>query len=131
MTSLFELNFESNTLIIIGMIITITFLGSKIFQRFGSPQVVGFIVMGVILGPSFLNIVPLELSESLSFVSEVALGLIGFDMGSHLQFRELRKLGRSIAFILLFEALGTFALVTAGIFAITQSWHTALIFGAL
>jgi len=131
MSTLFELNFESNTLIIIGMIITVTFLGSKIFQRFGSPQVVGFIVMGVILGPSFLNIVPLELSESLSFVSEVALGLIGFDMGSHLQFRELRKLGRSIAFILLFEAIGTFALVTAGIFAITQSWHTALIFGAL
>jgi Kef-type K+ transport system membrane component KefB len=31
----------------------------------------------------------------------------------------------------MFEALGTFALVTAGIYAITHSWHTALIFGAL
>jgi NhaP-type Na+/H+ or K+/H+ antiporter len=67
----------------------------------------------------------------LAFISEIALGLIGFDMGSHLLFGELRKLGRSIVFILLFEALGTFLLVTAGIYAITQSWHTALIFGAL
>jgi len=116
---------------VIGLIIAVAFLGSKVFQRFGIPQVVGFIVMGVILGNSFLNIVPLELVEELLFISEIALGLIGFDMGSHLLFKELRKLGRSIAFILLFEAIGTFALVTAGTYVLTRSFHTALIFGAL
>jgi Kef-type K+ transport system membrane component KefB len=116
---------------IIGLIIAVVFLGSKVFQRLGIPQVVGYIVTGVILGSSFLNIVPLELTRELTFISEIALGLIGFDMGSHLRFSELRRLGRSIISILLFEALGTFALVTAGIYAITHSWHTALIFGAL
>ena len=116
---------------IIGLIISIAFLGSKIFQRFGSPQVVGFIVFGVLLGPSFLNLVPLELSKELTFISQIALGLIGFDMGSHLRFDELRKLGRSIAFILLFEAFGTFLLVSTGIYLITGSLYTALIFGAL
>jgi Kef-type K+ transport system membrane component KefB len=125
------LHFQPNVLAVIGLIIAVAFLGSKAFQRLGTPQVVGFIVMGVILGPSFLNIVPLTLCNELTFISEIALGLIGFDMGSHLLFKELRKLGRSIAFILVFEALGTFALVTMGIYAITQSWHTALIFGAL
>ncbi|MGD8398446.1 MAG: cation:proton antiporter, partial [Anaerolineae bacterium] len=64
-------------------------------------------------------------------VSEIALGLIGFDIGSHLLFDDLRRLGRSIVVILLFEALGTFLLVTAGVYAITGSLHTALIFGAL
>ncbi|MEJ2354266.1 MAG: cation:proton antiporter, partial [Anaerolineales bacterium] len=57
--------------------------------------------------------------------------LIGFDMGSHLLLGELRRLGRSITAILLFEAFGTFLLVSAGVFALTQSLHTALIFGAL
>jgi len=123
--------FKPDILTLIGLIITVAFLGSKVFQRLGSPQVVGFIVMGVILGTSFLNIVPLKLVEELTFISEIALGLIGFDIGSHLLLGELRKLGRSILFILLFEAVGTFALVTAGIYVITQSWHTALIFGAL
>ncbi len=75
--------------------------------------------------------VPLELGEQVTFISEIALGLIGFDMGGHLLFRDLRKLGRSIAFILLCEALGTFALVTAGIYLLTGAWHTALIFGAV
>jgi Kef-type K+ transport system membrane component KefB len=125
------IHFEPNALAIIGLIIAVSFLGSKLFQRFGVPQVVGFIVIGVLLGPSFLNIVPLELSEQLLFISEIALGLIGFDIGSHLLLGDLRRLGRSILFILFFEAIGTFVLVTLGIYALTQSLHTALIFGAL
>jgi Kef-type K+ transport system membrane component KefB len=73
----------------------------------------------------------LQLSEQLIFISEIALGLIGFDIGSHLLFGELRRLGRSILYILLFEAVGTFVLVTLGIYLLVQSWYTALIFGAL
>jgi Kef-type K+ transport system membrane component KefB len=125
------IHFEPSILAVIGLIIAVSFLGSKLFQRFGIPQVVGFIIIGVFLGPSFLNIVPLELSRELLFISEIALGLIGFDIGSHLLLGDLRRLGRSILFILLFEAVGTFALVTLGIYAITHSLHTALIFGAL
>ncbi len=34
-------------------------------------------------------------------------------------------------FILIFEAFGAFFLVTSGVYALTQSWYTALIFGAL
>ena len=121
----------SNPLSTIGLLLVVSFLGSKIFQRFGIPQVVGFIVLGVLHGPSFLNVIPLEVSQELLLISEIALGLIGFDMGSHLQLGEIRKLGKSIIFILIFEAFGAFFLVTAGVYALTQSWYTALIFGAL
>jgi Kef-type K+ transport system membrane component KefB len=131
MLEVLGIHYEPNILAVIGLIIAVSFLGSKLFQRLGIPQVVGFIVIGVALGPSLFNIVPPELSEELTFISEIALGLIGFDMGSHLLFSELRKLGRSIVFILFFEAFGAFALVTAGVYVITQSWHTALIFGAV
>jgi Kef-type K+ transport system membrane component KefB len=126
-----DIHYVPDILTVIGLVIAVAFLGSKAFQRLGIPQVVGFIVMGVFLGTSFLNIVPLALAEELTFISEIALGLIGFDMGSHLLYRELRELGRSILLILLCEAVGTFVLVTAGIYAITQSWHTAFIFGAV
>jgi Kef-type K+ transport system membrane component KefB len=131
MHELLGIHFEPNILAVIGLIIAVSFLGSKLFQRFGVPQVVGFIVIGVVLGPSVLNLVPLELSNELIFISEIALGLIGFDIGSHLLLGELRRLGRSILFILLFEAVGTFLLVAGGIYLFTQSLHTALIFGAL
>lgn len=125
------IHFEANILAVIGLIIAVTYLGSKIFQRFGIPQVVGYIIIGVLLGTSFLNVVPLELTEELTFISKIALGLIGFDMGSHLLFKDLRKLGRSIIFILFFESIGTFIIVSLGIYLITQDMITALIFGAI
>lgn len=125
------IHYEANILTTIGLLIGMAFLGSKLFQRVGIPQVVGFIVMGVVMGSSFLNIVPLELIEELTFISQIALGLIGFDMGSHLLFKDLRRLGRSISFILIFEAVGTSVLVTAGIYLIVQDLPTALIFGAI
>jgi Kef-type K+ transport system membrane component KefB len=131
MQEILGIQYEPNILAVIGLVIAVSFLGSKLFQRLGIPQVVGFIVIGVVLGTSLLNIIPLELAEELTFVSEIALGLIGFDIGSHLLFSELRRLGRSILVILLFEAVGTFVLVTVGIYVITRSWHTALVFGAL
>jgi Kef-type K+ transport system membrane component KefB len=62
-----------NILAIIGLVIAVSFLGSKVFQRFGIPQVVGFIVIGVILGPSFLNFVPIELTEELTTGPEYSL----------------------------------------------------------
>jgi Kef-type K+ transport system membrane component KefB len=125
------LNYHPNIITIIGLLVAATFLGSKLFQRFGIPQVVGYIVIGVFLGASFLNVVPLELSDELSFISEIALGLIGFDMGSRLYFGDVKTKSRSIFTILLFESLGTFALVTVGIYLVTGSLNTALIFGAL
>ena len=132
--SLFDIFNElitSNYLSTIGLLLISSFIGSKLFQRFGIPQVVGFIVLGVLHGPSFLNVIPLGLSNEFLFISEIALGLIGFDMGSHLRLSKIRELGKSILFILLFEAIGAFALVSLGVYAITQSLHTALIFGAL
>jgi len=132
--SLFEIFNElitSNVLSTIGLLLITSYLGSKLFQRLGIPQVVGFIVLGVLHGPSLLNVIPLSLSDEFLFISEIALGLIGFDMGSHLNLSKIRKLGKSILFILIFEVFAAFALVTGGVYAITQSLHTALIFGAL
>ncbi|MEJ2749362.1 MAG: cation:proton antiporter [Anaerolineae bacterium] len=125
------IHYEPNVITTIGLIVAAAFLGSKLFQRYGIPQVVGFIVMGVLLGSSGFNLVPHQLAEELTFISEIAVGLIGFDMGSHLRISELRQLGRSIIFILLCESLGTFLLVTLGIYFVTQDWITALLFGAL
>ena len=43
------IHYEPNILTVIGVLIAVSFLGSKLFQRVGIPQVVGFIVIGVVL----------------------------------------------------------------------------------
>ena len=122
---------QLDTLAIIGLIIMLAYLGSKAVQRLGVPQVVGFILVGTLLGSSFLNVIPLALVHQLDFVTEIALGLIGFDMGSHLRLGDLRRLGRTILAVLLGQGLGTFILVAVGIYLVTRSLPMALIFGAL
>jgi NhaP-type Na+/H+ or K+/H+ antiporter len=71
-------------------------------------------MVGVVLGNSVLNIIPLELATDLSILASIVMGLIGFDMGGHQRLKELRRLGRSITLILLFEAIGTFILISLG-----------------
>ena len=122
---------EFDTLAIIGLVIVAAYLGSRAVQRLGIPQVVGFILAGVLLGTSFLNVVPLPLAHELGFITEIALGLIGFDMGSHLRWGEIRRLGRSILVILLTQGVGTFLLVAAGVYVLTGQVAVSPIFGAL
>ncbi len=102
-------------LTIIGTVIVLAYLGSKGLSRLGFPQVVGFILVGVVLGSSFLNFIPLTLTKELEFVSEIALGLIGFEIGSHLPIDELLSEGRTKFMIIIGEVLGTFLLEIAGI----------------
>ena len=131
MTELNPFTIELDILAIIGLIIVAAYLSSRGVRRVGIPQVVGFILAGVLLGTSFLNVVPLSLAHELDFVTEIALGLIGFDMGSHLRWSEIRRLGRSILLILIAEGVGTFLLVTTGVYILTGQAAMSLVFGAL
>jgi Kef-type K+ transport system membrane component KefB len=124
-------SFELDILSLVGLVVICAYLASKGMQRVGVPQVVGFILVGVLLGSSFLNVVPLALVHELGFISEIALAMIGFDMGSHLRFSDLRRLGRSILAVLLCEGLGAFVLVSAGVYVLTRSLPMAVVFGAL
>jgi len=126
-----EVHSHLDTLAIIGLAMTAAFLVGQVFRRIGVPQVVGFLIAGVLLGPSFFHAIPDSLNESLTFVSEIALGLIGFEMGGHLHFAELSKLGKSILWITFAQAAGAFLLVGIGVYLITGSDYTALLFAAL
>ena len=122
---------ELDFLAIVGLIILGSFFVGHVFRRLGIPQVVGFIVAGTVLGPSVLGVVPQELNDNLIFVTELALGLIGFEMGEHLRFGELRKLGKSIVWIVIMQALGAFALVFAAVYWLTGSLAAAMVLAAI
>jgi Kef-type K+ transport system membrane component KefB len=120
-----------NTLLLIGTCIILGLASTKISDRLRIPHVVGFITLGVVLGTSFLNIFSVSHVSDLGFVSDLALGFIGFGMGEHLYLSKLRELGKSIILISLFESIGAFLIVTAGIYLLSKSLLLALIFGSL
>lgn len=126
-----QFTWQLDTLALIGLTLVISYLIGDLFSRVGIPRVVGFLLAGVVFGPSLGHVIPEELNQNLAFVSEIALGLIGFEMGSHLRFKELRSLGRSILWITLLQAFGAFVLVGLGVYLITGSDYIALLLGAV
>jgi Kef-type K+ transport system membrane component KefB/nucleotide-binding universal stress UspA family protein len=98
-------------------------LGAKLAQLLRLPSVTGFICTGLLLGPSGLNLIKEQhLSENLAHFAEIALMLIAFGIGAHLDWRHLRKSIRSVGYASVFESWGACLLVAGGTFA--AAWLT-------
>ncbi|MFW9909493.1 MAG: cation:proton antiporter [Candidatus Thorarchaeota archaeon] len=118
-----------NIPIIIGIGLVMAFLASKIFKRVGIPQVVGFMVAGILL--RVFGIVTYENVNTLSVIFSLALGLIGYNIGLELKMRILRGRIRRILLIVVLEATVAFWIVTLLVLAITQQMYVALILGSI
>ncbi len=103
---------EMNLVLAIGIIIVIGFLGGLATKRIKFPRITGYIIVGILLSPSLLNIISTATIENLDIMTNIALGVIAFLIGGSLHLEPLRKLGRSIAWITPFQSLGAWLLVT-------------------
>ena len=109
-----------NFLLMIGIAIFGGTVGAKLFQRFRIPQVVGYVAIGLVLGP-VLKIIPPEAVGSLEPFNLFALGIIGFLVGGELKKEIFVKFGRQVPIVLLFEGVTAFVLV--GVFTFLAMWH--------
>lgn len=110
-----------NMLLIIGIAIFFATAGAHIFQKLRIPQVVGYVAMGIVLGP-VLKIIPHEVVESFRPLSMFALGIIGFLIGGELKRDIFVKYGKQVFYILLYEG------IAAAIFAGSLCFLALLLF---
>jgi Kef-type K+ transport system membrane component KefB len=98
---------------------------------FRIPEVTGYILVGVALGPSILGWLSQENLAALGVLSEVALGLILFSVGAVFEFSLFRRIGRQVFFVTVLESAAAAVLVTGGTLALGQPWPIALLLGAI
>lgn len=120
-----------NSFISLGVAIILGIILGQATNRFKIPAVAGYIIAGLIIGISGFKIVNAQMIEELSFISDFALGIIAFNIGSELEVSVIRKLGKPIFIIASFEALGAFILVTLIMLLLTKDLPTSLILGAV
>lgn len=120
-----------NIFLLLGILIVSGFIGAKVSDKAKIPQVVGYIIVGVLVGVSGFELVSLKMVANLEFISSLALALIGFTVGGELNYSDIKELGTSILVITIFESLSAFVLVLLSVFFLTKSLPVALIFGAL
>ena len=118
-------------LFLLGTTIFIGTLGGKLCQQFKIPQVTGYILVGLLLGKHAFGLWGPEMIERFVPITNLALGIIGFMIGSELKFDVFRKRGRSIYSILFCEVVVTFAVVAFSVTLLTQKIYMGILFGAL
>ena len=121
----------NDSLAIIGFAILIGYITGKLITRFKIPAVAGYVIIGVILGQSMLNIFHEESLMRITVVSDLALGLIAITIGGELRWNHLKKLSRSLFPIVTLEATGALILVTITIQLIFHDWPLSLLLGAI
>ena len=100
-----------NLLLKISIVMLVGIIGGKVARVFKLPNVSGYLVAGLFLGPSFFKFISSSDIESYTVINELALAVIAFSIGNEFVIKDMLKLGKSIVIITLAEVIGAVSIV--------------------
>ena len=118
-------------LLVVGVMTLAGFYLGKSMRFVRLPSIIGFMLVGILLGPSVLALVGEPLKDSIGFITDIALGFVAISIGLELSFAALSRQGTGIILIIIAESLLAFSLVTAALYLLTGNLPVSLLFGAL
>jgi Kef-type K+ transport system membrane component KefB len=95
------------------------------------PNVTGYLIAGLIFGPSFLNIIPPSMVNGFEVISDIALGFIAFSIGSEFNLTYFKKVGIAPVIIAIAEAFGAVIIVTVTLLLFGFDVRLSLLLGAI
>lgn len=95
---------ETGTVLILGTLLFTGFMAGKLVSFLGLPEVTGYILAGVLLNPQISGIVSPDFVDHSQLVTNMTLAFITFSVGASLSIPNMKKIGKSIGIITLFEA---------------------------
>jgi len=127
------------TLFFIGIIFVLGALMEWLSPKVGLPKVVGYLLLGLAIGPEILGIVPKHFVQDTHIIIDLALSLIAVLVGANLKYSTLKGMGKQIVSITFFEATFAFLFVSLGLYAFSsflgfpteQSLILSILFGGL
>lgn len=95
----------TQVIVSVSLIITVGFLMTRLTKLAKLPNVTGYILAGILIGPYCLNLIPQNIISGMGFISDIALAFIAFSVGEFFKFDSLKKSGFKIIVLTIFEAL--------------------------
>ena len=115
----------------LGIILILGFFMTRLTKLLKLPNVIAYLLVGILIGPSIINLIPSEFISRTSFISDVALVFVAFTVGEFFKFDTIKKsLGKSII-ITAIESVTTFALVFGLCFLIFKEAPFSLVLASL
>ncbi len=91
---------------------------NRIMKLFNLPNVTGYLIAGVLVGPYCINLLNAENLSDISFISTVALGFIAFSIGGEFKLDAIKRLGGKVLTITFMQAFCAVAFVMASLFVV-------------
>ncbi len=127
-----------NTLTDLGIMLLFGIFCGRMVKHIHLPNVTGYLVAGLLLGPYFLPALGLPfsiLSESfvnnISVISSVALGFIAFSIGNAFKFSYFRRVGVTPIVIAILESLFAVVFVVAALLVSGHNAPFSLVLGSI
>lgn len=99
----------------LGFILIVSYLIGNVFPRFKLPMITGYMLTGVLFGPSLFElfapewgVVPRRALEELSLLNHIALGLIAFTAGGELKISAIKARWKTYFSITLVQSVVAF-----------------------
>lgn len=108
-------------LLTFGFLILAAYAAGEIAAQFKQPKMIGYLVAGVVAGPSVLGTVSSIAAAQLDAVSALAIALIAFLAGAELDLAELKARGLALLRLTVVE-LGLAALALFGLALLLRPW---------
>ena len=115
----------------IGIMLVAGLCFGRLAKKLKLPNVTGYLVAGLVIGPFVLNIVPQNTVSDLSFVSEAALGFIALSIGGEFKLSYFKRVGAMPVIIAVFEGVIAMAFVTIALCLAGFTLQFALVLGAI
>lgn len=116
----------------LGLILLLGLTAEKLIYHCKLPAVTGYLIIGMLVGPSLLKILDTATVAALAPINSIALGLIAFLIGGELSLPNLRKCGQSAVWITFSQVFGTFFLVALSLYLLAKvELPAALLFGSI
>lgn len=106
-------------------------LAGKVVKQMKLPNVTGYLVIGLLIGPNCFGILSEDLLSSMSIVTEFALGCIAFSIGAEFKISFLKKIGKAPIVIGVMEGMGAVLVVDTILLVLGYDTTFALAMGAI
>lgn len=118
-------------LLITSVLVWLGYLALRYSRKSRIPVVTAFLLLGIVVGPSALDLVSSRALDYLRIIEPVALGMIAFAAGERLRFADLAALRRNHYVAIALETLLPVALVATVVLLVTGRLELALPVGAI
>ena len=120
-----------NTLLDLAIMIFAGMFCGRMAKHVHLPNVTGYLVAGLLIGPSVFGLLSEDFLTTINIISDVALGFIAFSIGNEFKMSYFKRVGVAPIVIACLESLFAVVFVVLGLLIARQPLPFSLVLGAI